>query len=106
MRISAIRGDFVCFDRSQTIPVGAVFGAGVGALIGFGIGKTRRKRVRSSGMNSSSHVTISTQWFCCSGFGARIYTREHWAGSPLPRYIWRRKEGDEESVEDALAEKL
>jgi uncharacterized protein YcfJ len=38
-------GSIVCFDRSETIPIGAVFGASVGALIGFGIGKTRHKRV-------------------------------------------------------------
>jgi len=37
-------GEFICFDRSRTIPVGAVVGAGGGALIGFSIGKARHKR--------------------------------------------------------------
>ena len=34
----------ISFDRSKTIPAGAVVGAGVGALVGLAIGKARHKR--------------------------------------------------------------
>jgi len=38
-------GDFICFERSKTMPVGAAVGAGVGALVGLLVGKVRHKRV-------------------------------------------------------------
>jgi len=33
-----------CFNRSETIPIGAIVGAGIGALVGLAIGMTRHKR--------------------------------------------------------------
>jgi len=37
--------DIVCFKRSETIPIVTAFSAGVGALVGLIIGKTKHKRV-------------------------------------------------------------
>ncbi len=42
---SCNQNDIVCYKRSETVPINTAFFAGVGALIGFIIGKTKHKRV-------------------------------------------------------------